>query len=333
MDKNRVVYFVKRPEGMVTREVFATREEPMPRVEGPESVVVESVYASVDPYMRGRMSDAKSYTAPFRVGDPMQGGMVGRIHDRGSTDLPEGAWVYGSWPWADYATVPTRGLRILDEDTPPTAALHVLGLTGLTAYIGLTQFGKPQAGEQLVVSAAAGSVGSLVGQIGKILGLRVVGIAGGRDKCEWLTERLSFDAAVDYRSNNFAQTLKSVVPGGIDVYFDNVGGAVTDRVMSLLNPHARIAVCGQISLYNLGRPVEERPRFSDLLINRATATGFIVGEHQALFPEALGKLGQWYREGRLYAEETIVEGFERLPEAFLGLFDGANRGKAIVKLR
>ena len=333
MSRNRVVYFVKRPDGMVTNDTFAIREEPMPVLSDTESVIIESVYASVDPYMRGRMSNRKSYTAPFQVGQSMQGGMVGRIYDPGRTDLAKGAWVFGVWPWAEYAQVKAQTVRPLAPGTPPTASLHVLGLTGLTAYIGLTQFGRPVTGEQLVVSAAAGSVGSLAGQIGKILGLRVVGIAGGPEKCAWLVDRLGFDAAVDYRHENFPANLKNAVPDGVDVYFDNVGGTVTDCVMAKLNLHARVVICGQISLYNLDSPADQRPRFSDLLISRAQATGFIVGDHQALYPEALEHLSVWYREGRLVAEETLVDGFDQLIDAFIGLFHGANRGKAIVKLR
>lgn len=331
---SRVVYFVQRPIGMVTPDVFEIREEEVPTGALEDGhVLVESVYASVDPYMRGRMSDRKSYTAPFAVNQPMAGGMVGRVVDGGSTDLVPGSWVFGVWSWADYAVVSSRSLRVLDSAIPPTAALHVLGLTGLTAYIGLTKFGRPVAGEQLVVSAAAGAVGSLVGQIGRLLGLRVVGIAGSDDKCAWLTDALHLDAAVNYTRADFVQTLKGALPDGVDVYFDNVGGAVSDAVMARLNAHARIAVCGQIALYNLDTATAERPRFSDLLISRATAVGFIVGEHQSDYPEALAKLAQWYRAGELVAEETVVEGFDQLIDTFIGLFRGVNRGKAIVKLR
>lgn len=330
--ENRVVYFVKRPVGMVKADAFEIRREPIPQISGDGSLLVKSAYASVDPYMRGRMSERKSYTAPFDLPSPMQGAMVGQVVDPGSTGFKAGSWVFGAWPWADYAVVATHSLRELEPDVSPTAALHVLGMTGLTAYIGLTQFGRPQPSEHLVVSAAAGAVGSLVGQIGRLLGLSVVGIAGGPEKCQWLVSDLGFDAAVNYQATDFAHQLREALSVGVDVYFDNVGGLVTDQVMAHLNPHARIVVCGQIALYNLDKPVVERPRFSDLLTNRATATGFIVGEHQALYPQALKQLATWYQSGELKAEETIVQGFDQLIGAFLGLFFGANRGKTIVKL-
>lgn len=328
---NRVVYFVKRPTGMVTQEVFEVREEPIPEVADPGDLLVESVYASVDPYMRGRMSERKSYTAPFTLNRPMQGGMIGRVVQTRSGDVEVGSLVFGVWPWADYWVVPQQSVRVLDPNLPPTTALGVLGLTGLTAYIGLTKFGMVRSKERLVVSAAAGGVGSLAGQIGRLLGLHVVGVAGGQQKCQWLVSELGFDAAVDYKAAKFPETFADVA-GGVDVYFDNVGGVVSDVVMGSLNPHARIVVCGQIALYNQDRPVHERSRFADLLTNRATAVGFIVGEHQDAYPHALKQLSQWYRSGQLKSEEHIVRGFEELVPAFLGLFEGTNRGKLIVKL-
>lgn len=329
--KNRVIYFVRRPEGLVTRKAFAVREESLPEV-GPKQILVRSVYASVDPYMRGRMSLGKSYTSPMAVDTPMVGAMVGRVSESHTDQVPVGSWVAGTWAWADYAAVDAEAVRLLEPDLPPSAALHVLGMTGLTAYIGLTQFGHPAPGEQLVVSAAAGSVGSLVGQIGRLLGCRVVGVAGGSEKCAWLTQSLGFHAVADYKADDFARQLAQALPDGVDIYFDNVGGAVTDLVMAHLNPWARIVICGQIALYNAPSPPPERPRFTDLLINRAQATGFIVGEHQAQFASARAQLAEWYRAGVLHGEETVVDGFEHWIDAFLGLFTGANRGKTLVRL-
>ncbi|MCL5117117.1 MAG: NADP-dependent oxidoreductase [Firmicutes bacterium] len=333
MPENRVVYFVKRPVGMVTAASFEVRNESIPPLEEADQLLVESVYASVDPYMRGRMSEGKSYAAPFALDTPMQGGMVGQVADPGSTDLHRGDWVFGVWQWGEFARVARRAVRRLDPALPPTAALHVLGLTGLTAYIGLTKFGRPVASEQLVVSGAAGSVGSIVGQIGRILGLRTVGIAGTQEKCEWLTRAVGFDAAVNYQDPRFPDHLRDALEAGVDVYFDNVGGPVTDRVMRYLNPHARIAICGQISSYNQLEATTSRPLFADLLISRAEASGFIIGDHERDYPAALAQLGRWYSEGKLIVEETITEGFDRWIEAFIGLFHGANRGKAIVKVR
>lgn len=332
MSFNRVLYFVQRPETEVTGACFELRHEPWPEPrEG--KVLVQSIYASVDPYMRGRMSDGKSYADPFPLNTPMQGGMVGRVLDAGGTDLVDGDWVSGVWAWADQALVPRQGLRRLDAGVPPTTALHVWGMTGLTAYIGLTKFGRPEAGQTLVVSAAAGAVGSLVGQIGRILGLTVVGIAGRPDKCQWLTETVGLNAALNYRDLDFGSRLAEVLSRGVDVYFDNVGGPVTDQVMAHLNPHARIVICGQIARYN-GDPkgFPTRSLFSDLLVSRAEAHGFIISEHQAEFKAALEQLVSWYQDGRLVVEETILEGFEELVPALIGLFHGQNRGKAIVKI-
>lgn len=332
-DMQRVIYFIQRPHGMVTPDAFEIREERVPRLTGDKDVLVETVYASVDPYMRGRLSAGKSYTAPFAVGQPMAGAMVGRVADGGRSSLTAGEWVFGSWPWAEYAVLPDTSLRRLDPSLPPTTALHVLGLTGLTAYVGLTKFGRPQAGERLVVSGAAGSVGSLAVQIGRLLGLAVYGIAGSNDKCQWLEQQMGVHKAFNYRAADFADALAAGLQEGVDIYFDNVGGAVTDEVLRHLNPHARIVICGQIALYNQDKPAQRRPLFSDLLISRAQATGFIVGEHQEEFPKALKRLQSWYRLGQLHAEESIAVGFDQWINAFLGLFAGANRGKAIVQIK
>lgn len=329
----RAIYFVEPPTGMVSKEAFAVREIPIPKVAAESDVLVETVYASVDPYMRGRLSAGKSYTDPLPVGHPMIGAMVGRVIDGGQTPLTAGEWVFGSWPWAEYALVAESGLRRLDPSLPPTTALHVLGLTGLTAYLGLTKFGQPLAGERLVVSAAAGSVGSLAVQIGRLLGLHVTGIAGSDEKCRWLQESLGVEHAFNYRAESFAQNFADHATDGVDIYFDNVGGLVTDAVMRHLNPHARIIICGQISQYNAVQPTAHRPLFADLLVSRAQATGFIVSEHQGEFPKALKQLQNWYRMRQLTAEESIVVGFDRWIDTFLGLFAGDNRGKAIVQIK
>ena len=332
-EKQRAIYFVQRPHGMVTRDAFEVREEPVPQLKDDQDVLVETVYASVDPYMRGRLSAGKSYTAPFEVGQPMAGAMVGRVVDGGHSSLKTGEWVFGSWPWAEYAVLAESALRRLDPSLPPTTALHVLGLTGLTAYVGLTKFGRPQPTERLVVSAAAGSVGSLAVQIGRLLGLTVYGIAGSDEKCRWLESQLGVHQAFNYRSSDFAEALATGLQHGVDIYFDNVGGDVTDQVLRHLNPHARIVICGQIALYNQAEPFQHRPLFSDLLISRAQATGFIVGEHHEEFPKALKRLQSWYRMGQLKVEESIVTGFDQWIDAFLGLFAGTNRGKAIVQIK
>lgn len=332
--RNRVIYFVKRPVGLVDKETFDVRQESLGPSPDDTTVLVESVYASVDPYMRGRLSDRRSYTAPFEVGQPMIGAMVGRVVDGQGSGIPAGTWVSGAWAWAEYAWVPPTSLMTIPDGVPPTTALHVLGVTGLTAYFGITAIGHPHAGETCVVSAAAGAVGSIAVQIGKIMGLQLVGIAGSDEKCRWVENALGADAVVNYRSETFRQDLKAAVANGVDIYFDNVGGEVTDGVMGQLNRGARIIICGQISQYNAETTkVVERPRFADLLISRASATGFIVSDFRDQFPSALAQLQTWYQAGQLHAEETIADGFDRWVDAFLGLFRGDNRGKQIVKLR
>lgn len=331
MRKSRVIYFTKRPDGMVSQEHFLTKEEPVKPIEAGE-VLVETIYLSVDPYMRGRMSDRKSYTEPFPVNTPMQGAAVGVVVDSASQKFSPGEWVFGIWPWAEYVVRSESQIRALDSSLEPKAALHVLGLAGLTAYIGLVKLGYPRPKERLVVSAAAGGVGSLVGQIGKLTDLHVTGIAGSDEKCAWLTSELGFDQAINYRSPSFLQHITQSLDDGVDIYFDNVGGVVTDTIMSHLNPHARIVVCGQIATYNVPY-ASQRPLFADLLTSRAQARGFIVGEHQEHYPEALKALSQWYEAGQLKVAETIVLGFDHLVEAFIGLFEGKNMGKTIVQIK
>lgn len=315
---------------MPTAETFLVRDISLPALTD-EEVLLQTVYASVDPYMRGRMNDAKSYVPPYAVGAAITGGVVAKVVESRNTRFAVGDVVVGELPWQEYSISSGKGLLKLDPQSGDhTAALGVLGMTGLTAYVGLQEIGKPKAGETLVVSGAAGAVGSIVGQIGKILGCRVVGIAGTADKVRMLTEELGFDAAVNYKDADFSAKLKSACPSGVDVYFDNVGGDVTDAVFRLLNDFARIPVCGQIALYNQAGPDVGPRLFAYLVTRRALAQGFIVSDYAKQFSEARAKLAEWLAAGKLKHRETIVEGFDRLPDAFLGLFRGDNTGKLLV---
>ncbi|MCY0900611.1 MAG: NADP-dependent oxidoreductase [Firmicutes bacterium] len=328
--RTKRIALAERPKGMPTSSTFAMNEIDLPELQE-EQVLIQAMYISVDPYMRGRMNDMKSYVAPFVVGEPISGGAIGRIIESRHPKWQTGDIVMGELPWQEISITSGRGLQKLDPGRASvTSALGVLGMPGLTAYFGLLEIGKPKGGETLVVSGAAGAVGSVVGQIGKILGCRVVGIAGSADKTRWLIEELGFDAAVDYKSADFQSDLRAACPNGVDVYFDNVGGDVTDAVFRLLNDFARIPVCGQISLYNLDR-MDVGPRlFSYLVIRRALAQGFIVSDYAPHFREAANQLGQWLGEGKLQFRETTIHGFDQLPEAFLGLFSGVNTGKLLV---
>jgi NADPH-dependent curcumin reductase CurA len=329
--ENREIVLLRRPVGLPTEADFALRSAPMPDAR-PGSVLVRTLYLSVDPYMRGRMNDARSYVPPFALNEPLEGGALAQVLEP-AANLSPGDVVVGQLPWREYAAVPVAAVRRVDPaQGPVTAALGVLGMTGLTAYLGLFRIGQPQSGETVVVSGAAGAVGSVVGQLAKLRGCRAVGIAGTADKCALLVNELGFDAAVCYRDPDWRQSLRTACPEGVDVYFDNVGGDVTDAVLPLINDHARIPLCGQISLYN-AEQVERGPRWLPLLvIHRALIQGFIVSDFAAEFGPALRELGALVAEGKLRHQETIVDGFERAAEAFIGLFHGQNVGKLLVRV-
>ncbi|RUS49217.1 NADP-dependent oxidoreductase [Cohnella sp. AR92] len=332
---NRKILLRTRPHDWPTDETFEFREEPIPQP-GEGQVLVRSIYLSVDPYMRGRMSAAKSYTEPYRVGEVIEGGVVGEVVESRSDKFKPGDKVLGMLGWQLYGVAEADKLRKLDEQAAPISAnLGVIGMTGLTAYFGLMDIGKPKAGETVVVSGAAGAVGSIVGQIAKIQGARVVGIAGSDEKTAWLTEELGFDAAINYKTTpNLQEALEKACPQGVDVYFDNVGGEISDAVTSQLNDYARIALCGAISAYNDTTGSKDvGPRvFVKLIKTRSLMKGFVLAEYMDRLPEGAAKLGQWLAEGKLKHEETIIEGFDRVPEAFLELFKGSNIGKMLVKV-
>lgn len=330
---NRQILLVSRPQGMPAPDNFKLIETELPQINEGE-VLIKTLYLSVDPYMRGRMSDAKSYIAPFELDKVLQGGAVGQIIESNHSNYSVGDIVVGLLGWQDYSVSNGKGLAKINPDLAPvTTALSILGMPGLTAYFGLLDIGDPQPGETVVVSGAAGAVGSVAGQIAKIKGCRVVGIAGQDDKISYLINELGFDAAINYNTvPNLKQALKDACPDGVDVYFDNVGGTITDEVMKLINYQAQIVVCGQIASYNLDKP-DIGPRvFTQLIKKSALAKGFVQSDYSSRTKEGLTQLAQWFKEGKLSYRENVVTGLENAPQAFLGLFKGENIGKQLVKV-
>jgi NADPH-dependent curcumin reductase len=324
---NRQWLLKSRPEGEPTEDNFEFVEARIQQP-GEGEVLRRTLWLSVDPYMRGRMSTAKSYAAPAEVGKPMVGGTVSEVVASNNPKFAPGDIVLGFDGWQTHAVSDGKGLRKLDPAlAPPSYALGVLGMPGLTAYVAMLDIGQPKEGETVVVSAAAGAVGSIAGQIAKIRGCRVVGLAGSDDKCVFVRRELGFDDCINYRTAD----LKTALPDGIDVYFDNVGGAILDAVLRKLNVHARIALVGLISQYNDAKPAPG-PNLSPVLTNRATLQGMIVSDHAHRLPDFLLDVGQWLGEGKIRYREDVVEGFENTPRAFLGLFRGENTGKRIVKV-
>jgi NADPH-dependent curcumin reductase CurA len=330
---NRKFTLASRPAGMPKESDFKLVEAPV-LAPNPGEVLVRSHYISVDPYMRGRMNDAKSYAAPVEIGGVMVGGACGEVVESNNQRFAPGDIVQGEFGWQEYAISIGQGVRKIDPAIAPiSTSLGVLGMPGLTAYFGLLDIGQPKAGETVVVSGAAGAVGSLVGQIAKIKGCRAIGIAGTDDKVRYLADELGFDGAFNYKTTkNYVEKLKELCPRGIDVYFDNVGGAVTDAVIPLLNVRARMAICGQISQYNAEKP-ETGPRWLwALIVKQARAEGFLVFQFADKFQQASVEMAGWINAGKLKYREDIVEGFENLPRAFIGMLEGDNTGKRLVKV-
>lgn len=330
---NRKFTLASRPVGMPAESDFKLVESPVLEP-NPGELLVKSLYISVDPYMRGRLRDAKSYAAPVEIGGVMVGGAVGEVVQSGNPKFTAGDIVQGEFGWQEYAISNGQGVRKIDPAIAPiSTSLGVLGMPGLTAYFGLLDIGQPKKGETVVVSGAAGAVGSLVGQIAKIQGCRVVGIAGSDEKVKWLVDELGFDAAFNYKTTaNYFEKLKELCPVGIDVYFDNVGGAITDAVIPLLNVHARMSICGQISQYNQEKP-EQGPRWLwALIVKQARAEGFLVFQFADKYQQGITEMAGWIKSGQLKFREDIVEGFENLPAAFIGMLSGDNTGKRLVKV-
>jgi NADPH-dependent curcumin reductase CurA len=331
--RNRVIILAKRPNGIPKEEDFRLIETDIKECkEG--MVLVKTLYLSVDPYMRGRMSGIKTYISPYELEKPITGGVVGEVIESKSSDFRVGDFVVGNLNWSDFNTVDSRELRKVDPDIAPiSTALGILGMPGLTAYFGLLDIGKPVQGETVVISGAAGAVGTVAGQIAKIKGCRVIGIAGSDKKTDYLVKELGFDAAVNYKKiSDIKKEIKNNCPNGVDIYFDNVGGEISDAVMPLLNYKARIILCGQISQYNMDKP-DIGPRVQTyLLIKSAMMKGFIVMDYADRYEEGIKQLAQWLSEKKLKYIESIVNGLENAPKAFIGLFKGENLGKQLVKV-
>ena len=321
-----------RPVGMPVLENFQTNEVELPEIKENE-VLLEARYFSVDPYMRGRMNDAKSYAPPFEIGKPIAGGVVAKVLKSKSLDFKENDWVTGNLPWQQQSVAAGAGLMKIDATIAPASYyLGLLGMPGLTAYFGLMHIGKPKAGETVVVSGAAGAVGMVVGQIAKLHGCRVVGIAGSNEKVKLLKETFDFDEAINYKTTaDIKKSITDACPKGVDIYYDNVGGEISDAVISQINFHARIVLCGQIALYN-STEIPMGPRLQPMLLTRSVLMqGFIVSNYQSKFTEGFNHLSAWLKEGKLIYKETVVKGFDKLPGALLGLFEGDNIGKMIVE--
>jgi len=330
---NRRIVLAARPTGFPKESDFRLEQKPIsPLGEGKFLARIE--YLSLDPYMRGRMAAGKSYVAPIEIDDVMTGGAVARVIESKHPGFAVGDYVNGLFGWQDYATSDGAGVMKVDPKVAPVStALGVLGMPGLTAYFGLLDVGNPKAGETVVVSAASGAVGAVVGQIAKLKGCRAVGIAGSDEKCAYIRDELNFDAAINYKSTpDLSQAVAEACPQGVDVYFDNVGGEILDATLRHINQRARIVICGMIAEYNLEKPPVGPRAGRYLLVNRARMEGFIVFDYRQRYAEGLNALAEWLRGGQIKYREDIVEGLENAPRAFLGLLNGKNFGKLLVRV-
>ncbi len=330
---SREIHLRSRPHGIPTADNFALVSVELPAPSGGQ-VLVRNRYISVDPYMRGRMRDTRSYSPPFGLDEPLTGGAVGEVISSTSDQFAKGDFVLHMFGWREYALVEARGLTKVDPSLAPLQSyLGVLGMPGMTAYVGLLDIGKPQPGETVFVSGAAGAVGSEVCQIAKIQGCRVVGTAGSAAKTRWLEEVAGVDAAINYKeTSNLRRALNQACPEGIDVYFENVGGAHLEAAIQNMNNFGRIAVCGMISMYNATSAQPGPANLTLMIGRRLLMQGFIVSDHLERRDDFLRDVSGWMREGKLKWEETILEGIERAPDAFIGLFHGENLGKMLVEV-
>lgn len=330
----KTILLNSRPEGKPSVSNFEFKTEDIELTIKEGELLLETEYVSVDPYLRGRMSNAKSYVPPFELNQPVQSGVIAKVSSSKNDNFKEGDYVSGMLSWKTQQVSNGEGLNKVDPSKAPLSAyLGILGMTGLTAYCGLTEIGQPKKGETLVVSGAAGAVGSVVGQIGKILGLRVIGIAGSDEKIELLKSKFGFDAGINYNTTkDMTAAIAEAAPNGVDIYFDNVGGPISDAVLVNINRLARIIVCGAISVYNNTEAPKSLSVQPFLVKNSALMQGFIVSNYAEKFPEAMTQLTSWLAEGKLTYSETIVEGFDNIPQAFIDLFEGKNKGKMVVKI-
>lgn len=334
--KNRQILLASRPSGEPTPDNFRLVQAEAPRP-GPGQMLLRTLYLSLDPYMRGRMNAGRSYARPVEVGEVMEGRGVAEVVVSNHPGYQAGDVVFAPTGWQEYALSDGKEARKLDSSLGPASyALGVLGMPGLTAYAGLLTVGQPKPGETVVVAAASGAVGSLVGQLAKIKGCRAVGIAGGEKKCRYVTEELGFDACLDHRDTALPERLKEACPSGIDVYFENVGGKVFDAVLPLLNNFARVPVCGLIAQYNQTSPPPGPDRVPAVmmasLVKRLTFRGFIVGDFAAQFPQFLAEMSTWLKEGKVKYKEDVTNGLENAPRELIGLLKGENFGKKIIRV-
>ncbi len=334
-EMNQQFRLASRPVGLPSAANWQLLEEPLAPLEDGQ-VRVKVLYLSLDPAMRGWMNEGKSYIRPVAIGEVMRAGGVGVVLESRSPRFAAGDHVSGSFGvqrwWTGLADEKSGVTKIDPNLAPLPAWLNVLGMPGMTAYFGLTDIGQPKAGETVVVSAAAGAVGMTVGQVARHLGCRVVGIAGGADKCRFVVEQLGFDACIDYKEGPIGPGLKQHCPDGVDVYFDNVGGEILDAVLARINMKARIVICGAISQYNNTTKVEGPANYLSLLVNRARMEGMVVFDYARRYPEGVAQLAQWLREGSFQHREHVVEGFEKFPDTLLMLFEGKNFGKLVLKI-
>lgn len=332
---NRRLVLAERPKGAPTKDTLRLEKVAIPTV-GDGQMLLRTEYLSLDPYMRGRMSDAPSYAPPVEIGDVMVGGTVAQVVQSNVAGFAAGDWVLSFSGWQDYAVSDGVGVTHLGTaPAHPSWALGILGMPGFTAWAGLTQIGEPKLGETIAVAAATGPVGATVGQIGKILGCRVVGIAGGAEKCAYAVDELGFDACIDHKAPDFADQLTQACPDGVDVYFENVGGKVLDAVIPLLNPYARVPVCGLVSQYNATElpagPDRMNWLLGQILRKKIKMQGFIIFDSFAhLYPEFAQQMSAWVESGQVKYREEIIVGLENAPEAFIGLLKGENFGKRVI---
>ena len=328
---NHQIRLKSRPAGEPTPANFEAADGPVPEPKDGE-VLRRTIYLSLDPYMRGRMSDAASYATPVKIGDVMCGHTVSEVVDSRNPDFSKGEFVTGYDGWQAYGLSSGKELRKLDPKLVPiSTAIGVLGMPGMTAFVGLMDIGQPKPGETVVVSAASGAVGAVVGQLAKVKGCRAVGIAGSPDKCKYVVDELGFDACINYKTDDLVPALKAACPAGVDIYFENVGGAVFAAILRVINKGARIPLCGIISEYNAtGNPAG--PNLRPLLVNRALIKGFIVSDHPDRAPAFLQEVAPLVMSGRIKFREDIVEGLDNAPEAFIGLLHGKNFGKLMVRV-
>lgn len=330
---NKVILFNKRPVGKPTMDDFKFVEEEMPEAASGQ-VLLKTLYVSVDPYLRGRMTSAKSYIPPFELNKPLQSTLVAEVVASNNDNFKVGDHITGNLAWKEFQVSDGSGLNKVDSNVASLSAyLGVLGMTGLTAYFGLTEIAHPKAGETVVISGAAGAVGSIAGQIAKILGCKVIGLAGSEEKIDLLKSKFGFDEAINYKTTtDMKQAIADAAPNGVDIYFDNVGGEISDAVLANINKFGRVPLCGSISNYN-DTEVELGPRVQSTLVkNSVLMQGFIVSNYMDKFKDGIEQLSKWLQEGKLDYSETVVDGFDQIPQAFIDLFDGKNSGKMVVKI-